>query len=193
MNFTSNTITVGGLAVGVILLLHELWLWWRGGGGGAGKGGTKKGGPVSAGGGKSRDPKVLIPFAGGIAFGQLCVACPAGLLGTFAGVLRWAGNGVGGTGMSGATGHSPSTIAQGSAPALTDGGALVTTIFLGLLILMWKKLPKQVRAKLTKGVWCGTLLGIGTGLAAVIGAAVIPTANDLGQQLIGVITTGTYV
>lgn len=192
----TQTLTYGGLAVGVFLLVRELWMWWRGGGGAsagpAAPRGKGKGAPAAAPAGRSRDPKALLPFAGGLAFGTLCVACPAGLLGVFAGVLRSGGNAGGGAVMQHATGQAAPAIAQASAPTLDANGALVVTVALLLIIAVWKKLSKIVKGKFKSGVWCGTLLAVGTGIFAIIGQATVPGANQLGAQLIGAVMHGTY-
>lgn len=192
----TQTLTLGGLAVGVFLLVGELWLWWRGGGGSsaapAAPRGKGKGAPAAAPAGRSRDPKALLPFAGGIMFGSLCVACPAGLLGTFSGVLRSLGNAGGGAVMKRATGQAPTTIAQGAAPKLDSFGAFIVTVALLLVIVLWKKLGKAIQGKFKKGVWCGTLLAVTTGVFAIFGQMAVPGANQLGAQLIGAVMHGTY-
>jgi hypothetical protein len=192
---STTTVTLGGLAIGLFLLVRELWTWWRGGSGGAasaapaGKG--KGGGGAPA--GKARDPKALLPFATGIAFGALCVACPAGLLGTAAGLVRSASNGGGGLVMQKATGQAAPAVAQAAAPALTPYGAFITTVVLFLAVFAWKKLSKVIKGKFRNGVWAGTLLTISSGVLAFIGATVIPVANSIGSGLVGAVTHGNFV
>lgn len=189
-SMTSTTLTSAGLAVGVGLLAVEHVKWWRGGTAAGGKG--KKGGPVESG-GKSRDPKKLVPFWFGIAFGTLAVACPAGLLGTGAGFLRWGGNGIGDLVMSKMTGQTSSTVASASAPALTADGALVVTALVISLFLLRKTFAKALKGNWWRGVWAGTLLAIGTGTFAAIGNAVVPGVNDLGAYLMNGVVHGTLV
>lgn len=190
----TTTVTLGGLTIGLFLLFRELWTWWRGGGGAASAtpvGGKGKGGGAPA--GKARDPKALAPFGTGIAFGALCVACPAGLLGMGAGLVRSASNGVGGLVMQKATGQAAPAVAQAAAPALSPYGAFVTTVALFLVVFVGKKLSKAIKGKFRNGVWCGTLLTISSGVLAVIGAAVIPMANGIGSGLVGAVTNGNFV
>ncbi|MEU1410116.1 hypothetical protein [Streptomyces sp. NPDC005731] len=174
----TGTVTTAGLALGVGLLVVEHVRWWRGGTAtaGAGKG---KGAPVESA-GPAKDPKALIPFWFGLAFGTLMVACPAGLLGTIAGVLRWGGNGIGGWVMSTMTGQHATTIAQASAPGLNQYGAIVVVVLVIVLYLLRKTFAKVIKGKFKKGVWAGTLLTIGTGTFACIGNIVVPGANQLG-------------
>lgn len=179
--FTSTVVTGAGLAVAIALIGNELYRWWKTGGGGA----------AAAGGG--RDPKALIPFSSGIGFGTLMVACPAGLLGTAAGFLRWGGNGFGDFLMSTMTGQKSNAVATGNAPALDQGGALIVTALVLALILLRKAFAKVAKGKFWRGVWAGTLVGIGTGMFAVIGQLVVPSVNTLGSQLLGAVVHGVLV
>ncbi|MFD6531566.1 hypothetical protein [Streptomyces sp. NPDC060184] len=174
---SSATITSAGLAVGLALLAAEHVTWWRGAT--ASGGGGKKGAPAE-GGAKARDPQALIPFWFGVAFGTLAVACPAGLLGAGAGVLRWGGNGIGGTVMSWMTGQSAPTVATGSAPSLDGYGALVVTALVIVLWLLRAKFGKATKGKWKKGVFVGVLIAIGTGIFAMVGNLVVPGANEIG-------------
>lgn len=187
---TSTTLTSAGLAVGIALLAVEHVRWYRGGGGG---GKSPKGAPAQAapGGGKARDPKVLIPCWSGVAFGTLMVACPAGLLGTGAGILRWGGNGLGDLAMSKLTGQSSTVVAEASAPALDGNGALVVTAGVIGLVLLRKTFAKAIKGRFWRGVWAGTLVTIGTGMFAYIGDLVVPGVNSLGAQLVGAVVHGS--
>lgn len=190
---TSDSISSAGLALGIALLVAEHYTWYRGAAAPAGGGGGKKGGAPAAPAGKALDPKALLPFWSGIVFGTLMVACPAGLLGTAAGVLRWGGNGISGTVMSALTGQDPQDVAAASAPALDTNGALVVTLVVLVLWLLRKKFGKPVKGKFKKGMWAGALLGIGSGVFAMIGQLVIPGANSIGGQIIGGLVHGTFV
>ncbi|MFF7851905.1 hypothetical protein ACFZDF_30600 [Streptomyces sp. NPDC007910] len=180
--FTSTIVTGAGLAIGIALLAVEAYRWWKTGGG-----------ATAAGGGGSRDPKALIPFGGGIGFGTLMVACPAGLLGTAAGVLRWGGNSFGDFLMSSMTGQKSSAVATGAAPALAPEGALVVTAIVLALFLLRKAFAKVAKGKFWRGVFTGTLIGIGTGTFALVGQLVIPGVNNIGVQLLGAVVHGTLV
>ncbi|WP_018385279.1 hypothetical protein [Wenjunlia vitaminophila] len=187
---TSTTLTSAGLAVGIALLAVEHVRWYRGGGGG-GKSPKGAPAPAEAGGGKARDPKVLIPCWSGVAFGTLMVACPAGLLGTGAGILRWGGNGLGDLAMSKLTGQSSTVVAEASAPALDGNGALVVTAGVIGLVLLRKTFAKAIKGRFWRGVWAGTLVTIGTGMFAYIGDLVVPGVNSLGAQLVGAVVHGS--
>ncbi|NED75261.1 hypothetical protein G3I51_23645 [Streptomyces sp. SID9944] len=179
--YTTGTVSTAGFALGLALLGAEHWRWLKTGG--APAGGGKKGAPPAASGG-GRDPKVMIPYWVGIICGILMVACPAGLLGTGAGVLRWGGNGVGGWIMSTMTGQHATTMATAAAPGLNSYGAVVVT---ALVIALWtlrKGIAKAVKGKWKKGVLTGALLCISTGTAALIATHVVGGANGLGEMLL---------
>ncbi|MCX5197210.1 hypothetical protein OOK31_25485 [Streptomyces sp. NBC_00249] len=181
-SFTSTALTGAGLAIGLALLVVEHARWWKTGGGTA-----------AAGGGGSRDPKALVPFWSGIAFGTLMVACPAGLLGTAAGALRWGGNSLGDFVMSTMTGQRSTVVGSASAPQLDANGALIVTALVIVLFLMRKQFAKIIKRGFKSGVWTGTLLAIGTGTFALIGNLVVPNVNSLGAQLLGKVVHGTFL
>ena len=180
---TSTALTAGGLAVGVTILGVEHFRWWKAAPAAAPAGG-KKGAPAPAA-GKARDPMALAPFWSGVSFGTLMAGCGGGLLGITAGVLRWGGNSVGGMAMHTFTGQHAATVAAASTPRIDGNGALVVTAACIGLWMMRKQFPKLVKGKFKKGVWCGTLLAIGTGVFALIGNTVVPGANELGAWLLG--------
>lgn len=188
---TSNTLSSAGLALGLGLLAVEHIRWWRGGGGAATAvvAGGKKGAPAAPA-SKSKDPMVLMPTWLGIAFGVLMVSCPAGMLGAGAGVLRWGGNGVGGTIMRTLTGANAATVATAGAPRLDDKGAIIVTALVIVLWMLRKTYAKAIRGKFLRGVWIGTLLAIGTGIFAAVGQVVVPGVNSLGAQVLGSIVNG---
>lgn len=189
--YTATGVTSAGFALGLALLATEHWRWYKGSsGGGAGKG-KKGGGDVAA--GPARDPKALIPYWSGFVFGVLMVACPAGLLGTAADVLRWGGNGVGGWVMSAMTGQHATALATAGAPGLDEYGAGVVTALVLTLFWQRKKVAKVIKAGWKKGLLTGVLLCITTGTAAVLAQTIVGGTNNLGQFLFTTVTTGTLV
>lgn len=182
--FATTSITTAGFALAIGLLGAELWRWYKGGKGG---GDDHHG----AHGGSARDPKALIPLASGIICGILMVACPSGLLGQGAGVLRWGGNGLGGTIMQTLTGQGGSNLATAAAPTLDGYGAVVVTALFIALWLLRKQIPKLPKGKWKKGLFIGVMLCVSTGTAAVVAQSVVGGANNLGHQLLTSITTGT--
>ncbi|GAA3956827.1 hypothetical protein GCM10022384_07440 [Streptomyces marokkonensis] len=180
--YTTTTISTAGFALGLALLGTELWRWHKGGGGG------KAAGPGAPGG---RDPKALVPLGSGILCGILMIACPAGLLGTFANFLRWGGNSVGDLAMRWLTGTPTQTLGSAAAPRIDGYGAIVVAALTVSLWLLRKSIAKTVKGKWWKGVLVGVLLCISTGTAAVIAQQVIAGVNGLGAWAIGGLATGT--
>ncbi|MEV0090436.1 hypothetical protein [Streptomyces sp. NPDC050738] len=191
--FTSVVVTNAGLGLGVALLAIEHVKWWRGGGGGvpAAPGGLHKGSAAPA--GRGRDPVVLAQVWGGVAFGAIMVGCPAGLLGSMAGILRWGGNGLGGMVMAVLTGKHGTSVATSSAPSLDSDGAVIVTALVLALIVLRKSFSKLIRTRFRTGVWAGTLLTIGTGVFAYIGTVTVPGVNSLGAWMLGTLVHGSPV
>lgn len=188
--YATNTVTTAGFALAVGLLGAELWRWWKGSGSGGGGGGKGKKGAPAVAAGPARDPKALIPLGFGMVFGILMVGCPAGLLGGADDVLRWGGNGVGGTLMGFLTGQDGITFAQAPAPRLDGYGAVVVTALTIGLWLVRKHVPKIPKGKWKKGVFIGIMLCISTGMAASVAQTVVGGANNAGRQVFQVVKTG---
>ncbi|MFJ3021469.1 hypothetical protein ACIPH4_11025 [Streptomyces tendae] len=185
--YTTTTISTAGFALGLALLGAELWRWHKGGKGGGPKG---KG---DDGGGAARDPKALIPLGFGLVCGILMIACPAGLLGTLAGFLRWGGNSVGDLAMKWLTGTPSQTLGTAATPRIDGYGAIVVTAVAVALWVLRKSIGKAVRGKWWKGVLIGCLLCVSTGTAALIAQQVVEGANGIGAWAIGGIAKGTIV
>ncbi|WP_037616398.1 hypothetical protein [Streptomyces aureus] len=192
--YTTSTVTTAGFALGLALLGAEHWRWYKGAATPApAPSGKGKGAAPAAAGGRSLDPKAMIPYWFGLACGILMVACPAGLLGTTAGILRWGGNGLGGTVMSTLTGRDATVMATAAAPGLDGYGAVVVTALAISLWFLRKSIAKATKGKWKKGLFTGVLLCISTGTAAFVAQTVVGGANDLGQFLLGQLATGTIL
>jgi hypothetical protein len=191
--YTTSTVTTAGFALGLALLGAEHWRWYKGAAApAAAPAGKGKGAPAPAA-GRALDPKAMVPYWFGLICGILMVACPAGLLGTTAGILRWGGNGLGGTVMSTLTGRNATAMATASAPGLDGYGAVVVT---GLAIALWflrKGIAKATKGKWKKGLFTGVLLCISTGTAAFVAQTVVGGANDLGHFVLGQLATGSIL
>jgi hypothetical protein len=189
--YTTGTVTTAGFALGLALLGAEHWRWFKTGGGGPAPGGGKKGAPAATGGG--RDPKAMVPYWFGIVCGILMVACPAGLLGTAAGFLRWGGNSLGGLAMGWLTGADSTALATAAAPGLDGKGAVVVCALVLALWFLRKGIAKAVKGKWKKGVLTGCLLCISTGTAALVAQQVIGAVNGVGAFVLDGATTWTPV
>jgi hypothetical protein len=180
-SYTTSSITTAGFALGMALLGAELWRWHKGG---KGKGGDD-------GGGAAKDPKALIPLGFGMTCGILMIACPAGLLGGLAGLLRLGGNTVGDLAMNWLTGARSSTLGTAATPRIDQYGAIVVTAVVLVLWLMRKTFAKAIKGKWKKGVLIGILLSVSTGMAAVVAQQVVDGANGIGAWAITGLATGT--
>ncbi|MFF8482351.1 hypothetical protein [Streptomyces antibioticus] len=184
-SYTTTTITTAGFALGLALLGTELWRWHKGGSKGAkGKGGGDDGSAA-------RDPKALIPLGFGIVCGILMIACPAGLLGGLAGLLRFGGNSVGDLAMHWLTGTRSGALGTAATPRIDDKGAVVVTAVFVVLFLMRKSFAKLVKGKWKKGLLVGILLSVSTGMAAVVAQQIVDGANGLGAWALTGIATAT--
>ncbi len=184
--YTTATISTAGFALGLALLGTELWRWHKGGrSGGKGKGDDS--------GGAARDPKALVPLLFGIVCGILMIACPAGLLGSLAGLLRWGGNSVGDVAMKWLTGTPSQTLGTAATPRIDGYGAIVVAAVTVSLFLLRKSIAKAVKGKWWKGVLVGVLLCVSTGTAAVIAQQIVEGANGLGAWAINGIAKGEIV
>ena len=187
--YTTTTISTAGFALGLALLGVELWRWHKGGAGGGGGGKGGKGAPPVAA-GPAKDPKALVPLGFGIVCGVLMIACPAGILGTLAGFLRWGGNSVGDLGMKWLTGTPSQTLGTAATPRIDSYGAIVVAALAVSLWLLRKSIAKATKGKWWKGVLIGCLLCVSTGTAALIADQIVQGANGLGQLTIGTIAEG---
>jgi hypothetical protein len=181
--YTTTTISTAGFALGLALLATELWRWHKGGGKGKG----------DDGGGAAKDPKALIPLGFGIVCGILMIACPAGLLGTLAGLLRWGGNSVGDVAMKWLTGTPSQTLGTAATPRIDGYGAIVVAALTVTLWLLRKQIAKAVKGKWWKGVLVGVLLCVSTGTAALVAQQIVEGVNGLGAWAIDGIAKGTIV
>ncbi|MFD6024541.1 hypothetical protein [Streptomyces griseoluteus] len=186
--YTTTTISTAGFALGIALLGIELWRWHKGGAKGSSKGGAAGGPPGAGGGGK--DPKALLPLGFGILCGILMIACPAGLLGSLAGFLRWGGNSVGDLAMDWMTGAQSTQLGTAATPRIDSYGAIVVTALFLTLFALRKGFAKLVKGKWWKGVLVGVLLCVSTGTAALIAAQIIDGVNGLGAWAIGGLVHG---
>ncbi|WP_086765369.1 hypothetical protein [Streptomyces bobili] len=183
--YTTTTISTAGFALGLALLGAELWRWHKGGAGGG------KGGKGDDRGSAAKDPKALIPLGFGMICGILMLACPAGLFGGLAGLLRFGGNTVGDLAMHWLTGARSNTLGTAATPRIDQYGAIVVTATVIVLWLLRKTFAKAIRGKWKKGVLIGVLLSVSTGVAAIVAQQIVDGANGLGAWAITGIATGT--
>ncbi|MET9506904.1 hypothetical protein ABZX62_00200 [Streptomyces flavidovirens] len=165
------SLTVGGLAVGLSILVWYLLRWWH----------SQK--AVKG----SKDWRALSPFGSGIGLGILAASCAGGVLGTIAGWIRSLSNTAGDKAISGATGNGAQPLSSAAVPALTAGGALLTVVAFVALFALWKKIKDASRKPLALGSVCGCTLGMSSGIVGSVALALVPLVNSAGDTIIGVI------
>lgn len=178
-------VSIGSLLVGLAILVWQVlpW-WWKGRKRKGKKGGKGKDEAVETGG--KRDWRDLSPLALGLAFGSLAAACAGGVLGWAAHWVSRANETVGDTAVTGTTGNDEGNgVEQGVLPALNGGAAIVTTLALVALVVMWRKIPEAMRKQLGAGAWAGVSLALSAGAAGIIARAVVPGANAIGTAVLG--------
>ena len=157
---TPTRLSLGGLALAVIVLVFTVVRWWR----------------------KGRPAPSAAALVGGVLIGLLGALCSGGILGlvTHLMVTRITnpfGNAVSGGGSAWLLPHvDPST-------GLTRGGAVTTVVLLCAAILTWCCCDNELRRKIAAGAVVGSaagLVGAVTGLAAI---TLIPAANALGDHI----------
>lgn len=156
-----NTVTIGGILVGIAILILVGIRWW-----------TKEGHQIAA----------AASFLLSAAYGMLLIISTGGLLSGLAGITVWGANGLGDLSLVWGAGGTTGDVTRAHQTALAQGGyvvvVLLTVVMVGLWI--WSNIPKGKLA-------AGTVAGICFGLSGTIaGAAAVPLAsgaNGLGAAI----------
>lgn len=163
---TTSTVSLGGVAIGVALLLAFLLRWWFQ---------------------EKHKPARLIPFVLSVAYGMLLILSAGGVTGWLSGMALWGSNGVGDLSLVYGVGGSTQDVTRARQLVLTPGGHVIVLLATVTLICLWKwaggKVPHY------KIAW-GTLTGICLALSGTLaGAAAVPlgsAVNWLGTAFTGV-------
>jgi cytochrome c biogenesis protein CcdA len=171
------SVTTGGLGISLVILFANLRTWFKS---------------------KDRDPRVLAPFGGGIALGSLSTLCAGGVLGLLATWTVHANNKVGGTVVPGSTGQPGSTLTQGSAGRLDEGGGLTVFFLACVMVLAWKATGKgdegkALRKRMAGGVVCGVTFALTVAVAGVLHDTVVAAANGSGDQVLAFFNHKTHL
>jgi hypothetical protein len=175
-------VTLGGLAVGLILILREFaptaWATLM-------KKTGKGGGEAAEGAGKF-NVKAHVPFLAGTAIGMLAISTPGGIIGTGAAKILGISNAIGDKALSAGVG-SASTAASRGVHAMDQYGGLIVLLLVASVIILRKALPKPQKRQMFAGVWSGCTLGLTAGAAGVTAAVLVPLAEQLGHALGGAV------
>lgn len=181
------TVTLGGLAVGIVLHVREFGpgIWAA-----AMKKAGKSGPPTAKGDGDAEakgkfDIKAHVPYLLGDAIGMLAITCPGGFIGKGAEKILGISNSIGNKALSSGVGGEQVAAAQHAAHTLDQYGSMVVLILVASLFLLRKALPKPQRKQLAAGCWSGATVGLSAGAAGIAGAVLVPLAQQIGHALGG--------
>lgn len=160
----ATSISVATLSIAVVLIGLNLRSFWKG----------------------KKDPKILFPGSGGMVFGSTLAACVGGALGTSAGAVAGAGNGVSGI-VPWATGAGDRGVAVGHATGLTVEGGVIAVLVAVLGFLAAREGAKTSKKRVLGGAFCGIVLTYTAGIAALVAAYLIPAYNEVGRQLVAAV------
>ncbi|KUL59661.1 MULTISPECIES: hypothetical protein [Streptomyces] len=170
-------VSLGGAAVGTIILFLVLQRWWLKGSKGKSDGD----------GGGGRSWKTLLPFGLGSLYGMLAILAAGGLLGTIVGIALWGANGLGDLALIYGVGGNSPMASRGQQLALTDGGHVIVLLTTALVIGAWRWSKKFPRKQVGLGVLCGICLGLNAGIAGIMAIPLANFANVAGSWWTGVV------
>lgn len=163
-----NTVTTGGAALGIGLLLLRGGLWWPG---------LRR---------LQKDWRTVLTLVPGLyafLYGVLAVVCVGGLLGAAADFALWGANWVGDTVLViGVGGEARYEVSQGTASTLTNGGsAMVLILSFGFVVLLNRS--KTSRGELWQWCLAGLLLAFTPGVAGKVAPPLSSLVNVAGVWL----------
>jgi hypothetical protein len=158
----TETLTLGGLLLALIILACNLYPWWRG----------------------NRDMKLLAAFGKGNAAGLCAAMCPGGILGWAHSRTGTVGNGLGERTSAAATGTaSGQGLTTGQLVGLGATGAVIVVLTVLLVGLAYKEAGKKDRRRILGGAYVGSTLSLTAGVAGVL--AWLPGAfNGTGDAVV---------
>lgn len=164
-------LTIGGVTVGLMILAHFVTHWWPG------RKALMKD-PV-------RHASELAPFLAAWAYGALAVLGIGGLIGWAARTAVWISSWLGDVALVWGVGTDAGQRAGGAVylPLTQTGGALV--LILTVIVVAAAKKSKH-GAAISRGAWCGMLLGTSAGVAGFAAVPLATAANWLGGTVYGV-------
>ncbi|MFI9155727.1 hypothetical protein [Streptomyces sp. NPDC053367] len=146
----TNTLTLGGLLLALIILTCNLHPWWTGG----------------------RNAAQLKHFGQGFGAAACAAACPGGILGWAHSRSGTVGNGVGERAGQGLTGTSQAQgLTTGQLVGLGTTGAAAVVIAFTLVVLVYKAAGKKERRRIVGGAYVGSTLCLTAGVAGRPGLA----------------------
>lgn len=152
-------VTLGGVAVGAVLLVLFTIRWWFK---------------------EKHRPSAAVPFLLSVAYGMLLILSGGGLLGRASGVLLWGANGIGDISLVYGFGGGTADVTRAAQLVLTDGGHVVVLLLTVILIGLWKWAGKVPNGKIAAGITSGICLGLSGTVAGVCAVPLASGTNMLG-------------
>lgn len=182
------TVTLGGLAVGILLHLREFaptaWTTLMKKARKAGP--PAKGDTPTEGDAKGRfDIRAHIPYLIGDVIGMLAIATPGGIIGGAAARILGISNSLGDKVLASGTGSPTVAATRAAAHTMDSYGSLVVLLLVGALIFLRKSMPKPQKRQIVAGFWSGSTIGLSAGAAGITAAILIPVAQQLGHAIGG--------
>ena len=161
----TETLTLGGLLVALIILTCNLYPWWKG----------------------ARDMKMLASFGKGSAAGICAAMCPGGILGWAHSRSGTVGNGAGERVSQATTGTaSGQSITTGQLVGLGATGAVIVVLTVLIVVLAYKEAGKKDKRRILGGAYVGSTLCLTAGVAGAL--AWLPGAlNAVGDFVVAAV------
>ncbi|MFM9542303.1 hypothetical protein [Streptomyces turgidiscabies] len=143
----TNTLTIGGLLISLLVLTANLYPWWTG----------------------NREPRQLAAFGKGFGAAACAAACPGGILGWTHSKTGGIANEAGGKTGQAATGTSPTGgLTGGQLVGLGITGAVIVVLAVFLVFLSYKAAGKKDKRRIIGGAFVGSNLCLTAGVAGAL-------------------------
>jgi hypothetical protein len=165
--WTTNTLSLGGLTVGLGILTWTGYRWWH----------TQR-----------KNWKALaFPFFPLMSYGMLLVLSAGGLLGGIAGIALWGSNHIGDITLKYGVGGGTPGVTRSVSLVLTDGGHMMVILMTIAMIATWIYKKSLRRLDIILPIVCGISLGLSSGIAGVAAQALGPVVDTAGGALAGLL------
>lgn len=165
--WTTNTLSLGGLTVGLGILTWVGYRWWF----------TQR-----------KNWKALIfPFIPLMCYGMLLILSTGGILGGAAGVTLWGSNLIGDITLEYGVGGGTPGVTRSVSLVLTNAGHMMVVLMTVALAAFWVFKKTVRRLDIVLPIVCGISLGLSSGIAGVAAMVLGPTVDTAGGIIAGVL------
>jgi hypothetical protein len=165
--WTTNTLSLGGLTVGLGILTWHGYRWWF----------TQKGNWKA----------LLLPFLPLLSYGMLLILSAGGILGGAAGVTLWGENLIGDLTLEYGVGGGTTNVTRSVSLVLTNGGHMMVVLITIALAAMWVFKKSMRHRDILIPIVGGISLGLSSGIAGVAAMGLGPLVDTAGGMLAGVL------